>query len=187
MEHTLREQGAYNDYPSDVTQLYAMQFLEDILQMKSHKFLTPFIFLIILLSLIGSHAQKNASNPIPITLQLKWIHQAQFAGYYAAKEKGFYTEENIAITILPGGPGIDYFDVLETGQADFAVVRREGFHENGLKAIKSQQLRQSTGAIPILMVSKAEFGYIDLPTIYRVILLRLEAQVQGYPIFGTVK
>ena len=37
----------------------------------------------------------------PVTLQLKWVTQAQFAGYYVAKDKGFYTDEGIDITIKP--------------------------------------------------------------------------------------
>ena len=41
-----------------------------------------------------------------LTLQLKWVTQAQFAGYYVAKEKGFYEEEGLDVTIKPGGPDI---------------------------------------------------------------------------------
>ncbi len=40
-----------------------------------------------------------------VTLQLKWVTQAQFAGYYVAKEKGFYKEEGLDVDIKPGGPG----------------------------------------------------------------------------------
>ena len=69
---------------------------------------------------------REAPEPDPVTLQLKWIHQAQFSGYYAARELGYYQEENIELNILPGGPNVDYFQVLEDGTADFAVVRPEG-------------------------------------------------------------
>ena len=41
-----------------------------------------------------------------LTLQLKWVTQAQFAGYLVAESKGFYVEENLDVTILPGGPNI---------------------------------------------------------------------------------
>ncbi|HXS29804.1 MAG TPA: ABC transporter substrate-binding protein, partial [Steroidobacteraceae bacterium] len=40
------------------------------------------------------------------TLQLKWHHQFQFAGYYAAVEKGFYREAGLDVTIVPGGPKV---------------------------------------------------------------------------------
>jgi NitT/TauT family transport system substrate-binding protein len=39
-----------------------------------------------------------------VSVRLKWLHQAQFAGYYVAKEKGFYKEEGLDVTINPGGP-----------------------------------------------------------------------------------
>ena len=53
-----------------------------------------------------------------VTLQLKWVAQAQFAGYYVAKEKGFYEEENLDVTIKPGGPDIAPEQVAAGGGAD---------------------------------------------------------------------
>ena len=57
----------------------------------------------------------------PLTLQLKWVTQAQFAGYYVAEEKGFYDEENLDVTIKPGGPDIAPVQVLAGGGADVMV------------------------------------------------------------------
>jgi NitT/TauT family transport system substrate-binding protein len=56
-----------------------------------------------------------------VTLQLKWVTQAQFAGYYVAKDKGFYTEEGIDITIKPGGPDSAPEQVIAGGGADVIV------------------------------------------------------------------
>jgi NitT/TauT family transport system substrate-binding protein len=56
-----------------------------------------------------------------VTLQLKWVTQAQFAGYYVAKEKGFYDEEGLNVTIKPGGPDIAPVQVLLGGGADVMV------------------------------------------------------------------
>ncbi|WP_448465767.1 ABC transporter substrate-binding protein [Martelella sp. AMO21009] len=56
-----------------------------------------------------------------ITLQLKWVTQAQFAGYYVALEKGFYEEEGLDVTIKPGGPDIAPAQVLAGGGADVIV------------------------------------------------------------------
>src|SRR5690606_12260261 len=53
-----------------------------------------------------------------VTLQLKWVTQAQFAGYYVAKDKGFYEEEGLNVTIKPGGPDIAPEQVIASGQAD---------------------------------------------------------------------
>jgi NitT/TauT family transport system substrate-binding protein len=56
-----------------------------------------------------------------VTLQLKWVAQAQFAGYYAAKEQGFYDAENLDVTIRPGGPDIVPEQVVASGQAQFGL------------------------------------------------------------------
>ncbi|GLS28916.1 nitrate ABC transporter substrate-binding protein [Mesorhizobium albiziae] len=56
-----------------------------------------------------------------VALQLKWVTQAQFAGYYVAKDKGFYTEENLDVTIKPGGPDIAPEQVIAGGGADVIV------------------------------------------------------------------
>ena len=57
----------------------------------------------------------------PLTLQLKWVTQAQFGGYYVAKDKGFYEDEGLDVTIKPGGPDIAPVQVLAGGGADVTV------------------------------------------------------------------
>jgi NitT/TauT family transport system substrate-binding protein len=56
-----------------------------------------------------------------VTLQLKWVTQAQFAGYYVAKDKGFYKDAGLDVTIKPGGPDIGPVQVLAGGGADVIV------------------------------------------------------------------
>ena len=56
-----------------------------------------------------------------VTLQLKWVTQAQFAGYYVALDKGYYADEDLEVTILPGGPDIAPVQVLMGGGADVMV------------------------------------------------------------------
>ena len=56
-----------------------------------------------------------------VTLQLKWVTQAQFAGYYVAKDKGFFKAEGIDIVIKPGGPDIAPPQVIAGGGADVIV------------------------------------------------------------------
>ena len=53
-----------------------------------------------------------------VKLQLQWVTQAQFAGYYVALDKGYYDAENLDVTILPGGPDIAPPQVLAGGGAD---------------------------------------------------------------------
>jgi NitT/TauT family transport system substrate-binding protein len=56
-----------------------------------------------------------------LTLQLKWVTQAQFAGYYVALENGFYDEEGLNVTIKPGGPDVAPTQVLAGGGADVVI------------------------------------------------------------------
>jgi NitT/TauT family transport system substrate-binding protein len=75
--------------------------------------------------LLGSTLSLLASQAMaadPVTLQLKWVAQAQFAGYYVALDKGFYEEEELDVTIKPGGPDIAPEQVIAGGGADVVVT-----------------------------------------------------------------
>ena len=63
----------------------------------------------------GGMAHADAND---MKLQLQWVTQAQFAGYYVALDEGFYDEEGLNVTILPGGPDIAPPQVLAGGGAD---------------------------------------------------------------------
>jgi NitT/TauT family transport system substrate-binding protein len=69
----------------------------------------------------AAFAAGQAMAADPVTLQLKWVTQAQFGGYYVAKEKGFYAEEDLDVTINPGGPDIAPESVIAGGGADVIV------------------------------------------------------------------
>lgn len=56
-----------------------------------------------------------------VSLQLKWKHQFQFAGYYAAIEKGFYRENGLEVELREGGPNVDAGATVAAGAADFGV------------------------------------------------------------------
>jgi NitT/TauT family transport system substrate-binding protein len=75
--------------------------------------------------LFGCDTPKPPKVPDAVTLQLKWVHQAQFAGFYVAREKGYYARENIDVTFLEGGPGIDLDQSLLSGKAQFGVMAPE--------------------------------------------------------------
>ena len=69
-------------------------------------------------ALFGAGAAQAADK---VTLQLKWVTQAQFAGYYVAKDKGFYKAEDLDVTIKPGGPDVAPEQVIAGGGADVVV------------------------------------------------------------------
>lgn len=60
----------------------------------------------------------QAQDLYPVTFQLKWVNQGQFAGYLVAKDKGFYEDEGLNVTINPGGPDIAPEQVIAGGGAD---------------------------------------------------------------------
>ena len=60
-----------------------------------------------------------------VSLQLRWLHQAQFAGFYMAKEKGFYREAGLDVTIHPGGNNKPPIQEVLNRKADFGVGNTE--------------------------------------------------------------
>ena len=84
----------------------------------------------------------------PLTLQLKWVTQAQFAGYYVAKAKGFYKDENLDVTIKPGGPDINPSQVIAGGGADVVVdwmPSALATREKGVPLVNIAQVFQKSG------------------------------------------
>src|SRR5580700_1528007 len=57
-----------------------------------------------------------------VTVRLKWFHQAQFAGFYVAKEKGFYKSAGLNIDIQPGGPDFPAVQMVSGGNEQFGVT-----------------------------------------------------------------
>jgi len=80
-----------------------------------------FLAMLLLLPALGWAGSELHS----INLQLRWVHQFQFAGYYMAKEKGFYRQEGLDVTIRAGAPGIaPAYEVLD-GRAEYGVGNME--------------------------------------------------------------
>ena len=88
----------------------------DAVQKKSVPLAVSLLLVAILfLAVQPAHALEKA------TIQLKWLHHFQFAGYYAALEKGFYSEAGLDVTILEGGPTAEVEKDVVTGRADFGT------------------------------------------------------------------
>lgn len=83
-----------------------------------------------------------------VTLQLKWVTQSQFAGYYVAADKGFYEEEGLNVTIKPGGPDIAPAQVIAGGGADVVLdwmPSALASREKGLPLVNIAQPFKSSG------------------------------------------
>jgi len=93
-----------------------------------------------------------------VKLQLKWVTQAQFGGYYVAQAKGFYEEEGLNVTILPGGPDIAPTQVMAGGGADVMVdwmPSALAAREKGLAIVNIAQPFASSG---MMLTCLAETG-----------------------------
>ena len=93
----------------------------------------------------------------PVTLQLQWFAQAQFAGYYAALDQGYYEDEGLDVTILEGGADIVPQDVLSGGDADYAiswVPKVLGSIEQGAEITDVAQIFERSATTQISMKDK---------------------------------
>ena len=70
---------------------------------------------------LGSAKARPAATADKVTLQLKWVPQAQFAGYYAAAAKGYYKQFGLDVTLKVGGPSITPEQVVASGQAQIGL------------------------------------------------------------------
>jgi NitT/TauT family transport system substrate-binding protein len=93
-----------------------------------------------------------------VTIQLKWVTQAQFAGYLVAQAKGFYKEVGLNVTIKPGGPDINPQQVLAGGGADVVVdwmPSALATREKGQKVVNIAQPFKRSG---MMLTCRAETG-----------------------------
>jgi NitT/TauT family transport system substrate-binding protein len=94
----------------------------------------------------------------PVKLQLQWLPQAQFAGYFAAIDQGYFEEEGLEVEIIPSGGDIVPQDALANGDVDFAIAwvpKVLGSIEAGANLTDIAQIFQRSGT---LQVSWADSG-----------------------------
>ena len=102
----------------------------------------------LLLSAAALIVSASASLADEVKLQLQWVTQAQFAGYYVALDKGYYSDEGLNVTILPGGPDIAPPQVLAGGGADVMLnwmPSALAAREKGLPVVNIAQPFKSSG------------------------------------------
>lgn len=105
-----------------------------------------------------SSTSSAAGTLTKVTLQLKWLPQSQFMGYYVAQEKGYYKDEGIDINILPGGSDIIPEQQVSNGVADIGVTWTSSlmkYQEKGWNLMEIAQIFQKSA---MLLVSKKSSG-----------------------------
>ncbi len=97
---------------------------------------------------LGLATPGGAQAADPLTLQLKWVAQGQFAGYFVAQAKGYYKEANLDVTIKPGGPDIAPEQVIAGGGADVIVdwmPAALAAREKGVPLVNIAQIYEKSG------------------------------------------
>lgn len=115
-------------------------------------------------SLIAMASAAQAADDV--TLQLKWVTQSQFAGYYVALDQGFYEEEDLNVTIKPGGPDIAPPQVVAGGGADVLVEWMPAAlaaREKGLPLVNIAQPFKSSGMMLTCWKDSGIAGPEDFP------------------------
>jgi NitT/TauT family transport system substrate-binding protein len=105
-----------------------------------------------------SASPSPSADPIKVKLQLKWVPQAQFAGYFVAQDKGYYAAEGLDVEIVPGGPDIVPEQQVANGAADIGVdwvASLLAHQEQGLPLVEISQVFQRSG---LVLVSKKTAG-----------------------------
>jgi NitT/TauT family transport system substrate-binding protein len=125
--------------------------------MKRSGLLILALIALIVVSVSGGMLPAKAADLVKVTLQLKWVDQAQFAGYYAAVEEGYYEEQGLDVTLLPGGPDVTPEQVVAGGKAEFGVDWLPSLlatRESGAKLVNVAQIYTRSGMRHISFVDK---------------------------------
>ena len=119
----------------------------------------------VLLLTAGLAGESGSQTVDPVRLQLKWLPQAQFAGYYAARAKGFFAAENLDVTIQPGGPSIVPEQVVAAGGAEFGIDWLPSLlavRDRGIALVNFAQIFAHSGMREIAFKSSGIRGPADL-------------------------
>lgn len=100
----------------------------------------------------GGGASEEPEELTPVTLQLQWVAQSQFAGYYAAEDLGYYEEEGLDVTILEGAVDIVPQQVVAAGEAEFGIAwvpKMLASRAEGADLINIAQVFQRSGTLQV--------------------------------------
>ncbi len=121
-------------------------------------YLTALLCLILVVACTAESPTPTAPPLDEVSLQLQWVTQAQFAGYYVALDKGWYEEEGIALTIEPGGPDLVPVDLVAPGTRDFGITLLADlalYIQGGESVISIAQIQQRNG---LLLIAERSSG-----------------------------
>ena len=85
-----------------------------------------------------------------VSVQVKWLPQSQFMGYYVAQEKGFYTDAGLNVEIIPGGGDVNETTAVNSGNVDFGVTWTSTLisaDAGGMDLVEVAQIYQRSGLV----------------------------------------
>ena len=104
-----------------------------------------------------SDTTLGAPEKTDVSIQLKWLPQAQFMGYYVAAAKGYYKDAGLNVTITPGGGDIGETTAVNSGQVDFGVTWDANLiaaNAGGMNLVAVSQVYQRSGLVLVYKVNK---------------------------------
>jgi NitT/TauT family transport system substrate-binding protein len=96
----------------------------------------------------GTSGGASTAPATKVRFQLQWVAQAQFAGYYAAKDQGYYAEEGLDVDLLLGGPQVNNVQVVASGGAEIGTAWLPNMlrsREGGTDLVSIAQILQRSG------------------------------------------
>ena len=138
---------------------------------KSLKLLSLLFVFTLMLGAVSFSASAQ-DDMVPIRLQLQWVAQSQFAGFYAAQAMGFYEEEGLDVTILEGAVEIVPQQVVASGGAEFGIAwvpKVLESNEQGVDLVNIGQIFQRSGTLQVSFVDTgieevADFAGMNIGT-----------------------
>jgi NitT/TauT family transport system substrate-binding protein len=117
-------------------------------------------FLLILTIAVSGCGPSGSPKPAltPVTVQFRWTHQAQFAGFYAADQKGYYSQEGLAVTFIEGGPTVDLYTSVLNGIVQFGVTGVDSLIVQRADAKPLRAIATIYRRSPQVFVAKADSG-----------------------------
>ncbi|MBI5666883.1 MAG: ABC transporter substrate-binding protein [Chloroflexi bacterium] len=131
----------------------------------SMKSVRVFLLVAVGMLLALSLATTGAQELTPVRLQLQWVAQSQFAGYYAAVDQGYYEEEGLDVEILEGAVDIVPQQVVASGGAEFGIAwvpKVLASREEGADLVNIAQIFQRSGTLEVSFVEKNITSVADL-------------------------
>ena len=118
----------------------------------------PLLMMLATLLLAGCGQPAAGRPPDPISVQLRWLHQAQFAGFYAADQLGFYAHEGLVVSFVEGGPQVDVLAPVLSGQAQFGIAGADELIVARAKGYPLRAIATIYRRSPVVFISLADSG-----------------------------